>query len=179
MHYRLVCLIFSIMSADRIGLGITHEVFIFTHHMFMHSSCIHSFPSFLFWTCVVLCCVVLCSFFFISLSRIEPIYDTQTEKIHFGSEPSSRFRVIFFCFSYCSLSHPVLWWEGQDGSLWELPRMWLLTPHFVTRIEPHLEGKNGNFALEIYILILVIRSLISFHKNDLDVVTIKSINYKP
>ena len=53
MHYRLVCLIISVMNADRIGLGITHEVFIFTRHMFMHSSCIHSFSSFLFWTSVV------------------------------------------------------------------------------------------------------------------------------
>ena len=129
MHYRLMCFIISVMSADRIGLGITHEVFIFTRHMFMHSSCIRSFPSFLFWTCVV-----LCSFFFISFSRIEPIYGTQTEKIHFGSEPSSRFRVIFFYSSYCSLSHSVLWWEGQDGPLWELPGTWLLTPHFATRI---------------------------------------------
>ena len=37
MHYRLVCLIISVMSTDRIGLGITHKVFIFTRHMFMHS----------------------------------------------------------------------------------------------------------------------------------------------
>ena len=37
MHYRLVCLIISVMSADRIGLGITYKVFIFTRHVFMHT----------------------------------------------------------------------------------------------------------------------------------------------
>ena len=41
-----------------------------------------------------------------------------------------------------------------------------------------MEGK-GNFTLEIGILILTIRSLISFHQNDLDVVTIKSTGHKP
>ena len=39
--------------------------------------------------------------------------------------------------------------------------------------------QKGNFTLEIGILIVVIRSLISFHQNDLDVVTIKSIGHKP
>ena len=38
---------------------------------------------------------------------------------------------------------------------------------------------KGNFALEICILILAIRYLISFHQNDLDVVTIKSTGHKP
>ena len=33
--------------------------------------------------------------------------------------------------------------------------------------------------MEICILILVIRSLISFHQNDFDVVTIKSTGHKP
>ena len=40
-------------------------------------------------------------------------------------------------------------------------------------------GYKGNFALGICILILAIRSLISFHQNDLDVVTIKSTSHKP
>ena len=95
--------------------------------LFLHviCSCIHSFPSFLFWTCIV-----FYSFFFISLSLdlslswIEPIYGTQIEKIHSASESLSRFWVIFFCSSYYSLSYPVPWWEGQDGLLWELPRLW-------------------------------------------------------
>ena len=42
-----------------------------------------------------------------------------------------------------------------------------------------MKGKKGNFALEICILILVIRSLISFHQNDLDIITIKSTGHKP
>ena len=41
------------------------------------------------------------------------------------------------------------------------------------------EGQKGNFTLKIYILILAIRSLISFHQNDLDVVTVKSTGHKP
>ena len=60
----------------------------------------------------------------LSLFWIEPLYVTQTEKIHSGSEPSSRFRVIHFVSSFCSISHLVLWWEGQDGLLWELPGQW-------------------------------------------------------
>ena len=39
-------------------------------------------------------------------------------------------------------------------------------------------GQKGNFTLKICILILVIISLISFHQNDLDVVTIKSTGHK-
>ena len=43
-----------------------------------------------------------------------------------------------------------------------------------------LQGEeNGNFTLEIGILIVAIRSLILFHQNDLDVVTIKLTGYKP
>ena len=40
-------------------------------------------------------------------------------------------------------------------------------------------GQNDNFTLKICILILVIRSLISFHKNYLDIITIKLIGHKP
>ena len=39
--------------------------------------------------------------------------------------------------------------------------------------------RNDNFTLEICILILVIRSLISFHQNDLNIVTIKSTGHEP
>ena len=37
----------------------------------------------------------------------------------------------------------------------------------------------GNFTLKICILILVIRFLISFHQNDLDVVMIKLTSHTP
>ena len=121
MHYRLMCFIISVMNANRIGLGITHEVFIFTRHMFMHSLCIHSFSSFLFWTSVVSLFSLSLS---LSLSLIKPPYGTQIEEIHFGLEPSSWFRVILFYSSSCSISYLVLWWKGQDGLLWELPETW-------------------------------------------------------
>ena len=48
--------------------------------------------------------------------------------------------------------------------------------------DPHLTShvaQKGNFTLKIYILILVIKSLISSHQNDLNVVTIKSTGHKP
>ena len=122
MHYRLVCLIISVMSTDRIGLGITHKVFIFTRHMFMHS--FFSIFPILNLYCVLFFLLYLSLSLDLSLSWIEPIYGTQIEKIHSASESWSRFWVIFFCSSYYSLSHPVPWWEGQDGLLWELPRSW-------------------------------------------------------
>ena len=68
-----------------------------------------------------LCCVSILSF---SLSWIEPPYGTQTEEIHFGSEPSSWLWVILFYSSSCSISYLVSWCEGQHRLLWELPRMW-------------------------------------------------------
>jgi len=114
MHIRYVCLII-VVSVDRFGLGFTHDAFIFARHMFMHFSCIRSFFSFLFWTCLSL-------FFFLSLSH-RLCYGTQIEKINSSLEPSSWFRVILF-WSSCSLSYLVLWWEGQDGLLWELLKLW-------------------------------------------------------
>ena len=50
-------------------------------------------------------------------------YGTQIVQIYFGLEPTSRFWVILFL-SFCTLSYSVLWWEGQDGLLWELLEMW-------------------------------------------------------
>ena len=118
MHYRLVCLIISVMSADRIGLGITYKVFIFTRHVFMHT-----FFS-IFPILNLYCVLFFLLYLSLSLSLIEPIYGTQIEKIHFASKSLSRFWVIFFCFSYYSFSHPIPWREGQHGLLWELPRPW-------------------------------------------------------
>ena len=84
---------------------------------FLHvtCSCIRSFFSFLFRTCLSL-------FFSLSLSD-RLCYGTQTEKINSSLEPSSWFRVILF-WSSCSLSYLVPWWEGQDGLLWELLKLW-------------------------------------------------------
>ena len=48
------------------------------------------------------------------------------------------------------------------------------TPHLTSH-----RGQKGNFTLEIGILIVAIIFLISFYQNDLDVVMIKSIGYKP
>ena len=76
---------------------------------------------FLWFEIVFLFCLLSLS---LSLFWIEPLYGTQTEKIRSGSEPSSRFRVILFVSSFCSISHLVLWWEGQDELLWELPGQW-------------------------------------------------------
>ena len=47
---------------------------------------------------------------------------------------------------------------------------------------PHLtlhEGYKSNFILKIGILIVATRSVILFHQSNLDVVTIKLIDYKP
>ena len=122
MHLLDVCLI-KLVSAIRFGLGFTHDVFNFcTSHG--HASFMHTFFLFLFYSELVLCFLLFCYVLFsLSLSQIEPLYVTQTKKIHFDSEPSSWFQVILLWFSY-SISYSASWWEGQDGLLWELPELW-------------------------------------------------------
>ena len=125
MHLLDVCLI-KLVSAVRFGLGFTHDVFNFcTSHG--HASFMHTFFLFLFYFELMLCFLLFYSVLFslslsLSLSQIEPLYGTQTEKIHSGSEPSSWFQVILLWFSY-SILYSASWWEGQDGLLWELPEL--------------------------------------------------------
>ena len=106
MHFRIVCL-FKLMSVVRFGLSFTHDVFdLCTSHV--HAFFMDTF--FLFFPILSMCCVL--SFLSFSLSRIEPLYGTQTEKIHSGLEPSSWFQVILFWSTY-SISHPVPWWKPK------------------------------------------------------------------
>ena len=102
MHFLDVCLI-KLVSAIRFGLGIIHDVFNFcTLHG--HASFMHTFFLFLFYSELVLCFLLFCSVLFsLSLSQIEPLYVTQTEKIHSGLEPSSWFQVILL-WSFYSIS---------------------------------------------------------------------------
>ena len=111
MHFRIVCLI-KFVSAVRLDWVLAHDAFKFctsyVHAFFKHMF----FLSFLFWTCVL---------FSLSLSLSDRLlYGTQTMQIHSGSEPSSWFRIILFR----SISYPVLWWEVQDGLLWEFSGPW-------------------------------------------------------
>ena len=85
---------------------------------YVHAFFIHTFFSFfLFWTCV--------SILSFSLSFSDRLrHGTQTGHIYSSSEPSLRFKVIFFFYSSYTLSYSIPWWEGQDELHWELPSLW-------------------------------------------------------
>ena len=114
MHFLDVCDLLLLLITVRFGLGVPHNAFIFTCHMYMHPSCIRSFlyteRAFTF-----------CSF---SLSLLDRLcHGIQTAQIYSSSE-SSWFRVIFFFYSSRTLLYLVPWWEGLEGLLWELPGSW-------------------------------------------------------
>ena len=97
MHLLDVCLIIDV-SVIRFGLGFTYDALKFSCHMFMHFLCIRSF--------LIYSEHVFLSALSFSLSdRLH--YGTQTVQIYSGSEPSSRFRFIFFFYSSCTLSYLV------------------------------------------------------------------------
>ena len=80
----------------------------------------------------------------LSLSRIEPLYGTQIEKIHSSSKPSSRFQVILFISSFYFISHPIPWWEGQDRLLWDL-----MPSHFVRFLQHYATQCHSNSRMGI------------------------------
>ena len=107
------------------------------HALFMHTY--FSFSLFMVWDYVS-----VLSSLFLSLSLIEPLYGTQIEKIHSGSEPSSRFRVILFISSFYFISHPIPWWEGQDRLLWDL-----MPSHFVGFLQHYATRCHSNSRMGI------------------------------
>ena len=134
--YLDVCDWLLLLSAIRFGLGDPHYTLKFSCHMFIHFSYICSF--------LIYSEHVFLSVLSYVLSWIEPPYGTQTEEIHSGLEPSSWFWVILFCSSSYSISHPILWWKGQDGLLWELPRPWCSseTPGYSIRFCQHSSTRS-------------------------------------